>query len=186
MIDFSKSFRFRFKYSNAVLQPRIRRNGYGLGCSGFARRYCRNHFCFLLLRVLRCFSSPRSPPRLRMTESLLSGCPIRKSRNQRLFAPNPGLSQLITSFIASESLGIRRLPFHTFFFRSFPKLFGKDNERFFFRYNFALLILYLILVFQHVKDLFGVKCCCRYNHVENNGFEPLTPCVQGRCSSQLS
>ena len=22
--------------------------------------------------------------------------------------------------------------------------------------------------------------------VENNGFEPLTPCVQGRCSSQLS
>ena len=27
----------------------------------------------------------------------------------------------------------------------------------------------------------------RYNYsVENNGFEPLTPCVQGRCSSQLS
>ena len=24
------------------------------------------------------------------------------------------------------------------------------------------------------------------NLVENNGFEPLTPCVQGRCSSQLS
>ena len=23
-------------------------------------------------------------------------------------------------------------------------------------------------------------------NVENNGFEPLTPCVQGRCSSQLS
>ena len=22
--------------------------------------------------------------------------------------------------------------------------------------------------------------------VENNGFEPMTPCVQGRCSSQLS
>ena len=25
------------------------------------RHYLRNHFCFLLLRVLRCFSSPRSP-----------------------------------------------------------------------------------------------------------------------------
>jgi len=25
-----------------------------------------------------------------------------------------------------------------------------------------------------------------YIKVENNGFEPLTPCVQGRCSSQLS
>ena len=24
------------------------------------------------------------------------------------------------------------------------------------------------------------------NGVENNGFEPLTPCVQSRCSSQLS
>ena len=44
-----------------VLQPRRRRNGTGLGCSAFARHYLRNHFCFLLLRVLRCFSSPRSP-----------------------------------------------------------------------------------------------------------------------------
>ena len=24
------------------------------------------------------------------------------------------------------------------------------------------------------------------HYVENNGFEPLTPCVQSRCSSQLS
>ena len=29
--------------------------------SAFARRYSRNHCCFLLLRVLRCFSSPRWP-----------------------------------------------------------------------------------------------------------------------------
>jgi hypothetical protein len=28
----------------------------------FARHYLRNHYCFLLLWVLRCFSSPRSPP----------------------------------------------------------------------------------------------------------------------------
>ena len=32
----------------------------GLGFSGFARRYSRNHFCFLFLRLLRCFSSPGS------------------------------------------------------------------------------------------------------------------------------
>ena len=25
-----------------------------------------------------------------------------------------------------------------------------------------------------------------YGNVENNGFEPLTPCLQSRCSSQLS
>ena len=34
----------------------------GLGSFGFARRYCRNHFCFLFLRLLRCFSSPGSLP----------------------------------------------------------------------------------------------------------------------------
>ena len=36
------------------------------------------------------------------------------SRGQGLFAPNPGLSQLITSFIASVSQGIRHAPFSTF------------------------------------------------------------------------
>ena len=30
----------------------------GLGFCAFARHYLRNHFCFLFLRVLRCFSSP--------------------------------------------------------------------------------------------------------------------------------
>ena len=42
------------------------------------------------------------------------GCPIRKSADQRPFAPTRGLSQLITSFIACESLGIRHTPFSTF------------------------------------------------------------------------
>ena len=43
------------------------------------------------------------------------GFPIRISRDQRLFAPPPSFSQLITSFIASESLGIHHLPFFYFF-----------------------------------------------------------------------
>ena len=42
----------------AVLQPRYCRNNIGLGSSTFARRYSQNHYCFLLLRLLRCFSSP--------------------------------------------------------------------------------------------------------------------------------
>ena len=45
----------------AALQPRRRRNAAGLGSSPFARHYSGNHSYFLLLRVLRCFSSPRSP-----------------------------------------------------------------------------------------------------------------------------
>ena len=35
----------------------------GLGCSPVARHYWGNHCCFLFLRVLRCFSSPRWPHR---------------------------------------------------------------------------------------------------------------------------
>ena len=38
------------------------------------------------------------------------GCPIRKSADQIICADPRSLSQLITSFIASESLGIRHAP----------------------------------------------------------------------------
>ena len=105
--------------------PGMRRHNPGLGCSAFARHYLRNHSCFLFLRVLRCFSSPRSPPAIaagwhRFT---VPGCPIRKSRDQRVFAPTPGLSQLVTSFVASRSLGIHRLPCSrfSFFFHRAPR-----------------------------------------------------------------
>ena len=70
---------------------------------------------FLFLEVLRCFSSLRSPlTSVRYHVFNMVGCPIRKSRGQRSFAPHPGLSQLITSFIACESQGIRHAPFSTF------------------------------------------------------------------------
>ena len=42
------------------------------------------------------------------------GCPIRKSRDQRSLAPPPSLSQLATSFLASDSLGIPRAPLFRF------------------------------------------------------------------------
>ena len=69
---------------------------------------------FLFLRVLRCFSSPRSLTTFVVRLSFRQpGCPIRKFTNQRLFAPPRDLSQLITSFIACKSLGIHRTPFLT-------------------------------------------------------------------------
>ena len=98
------------QFNVAVLQPRLCLNIAGLGCSAFARHYLRNHFCFLLLWVLRCFSSPRLPPVTGWYSFRIPGCPIRIFRGQRLFAPDPDFSQLITSFFASESLGIHRLP----------------------------------------------------------------------------
>ena len=43
------------------------------------------------------------------------GCPIRTSADQGIFAPTRSFSQLITSFVASESLGILHVPFSPFF-----------------------------------------------------------------------
>ena len=57
----SNRFFFAVQFYVVVLQPRICRNIFGLGCSAFARHYLRNHYYFLFLRVLRCFSSPGWP-----------------------------------------------------------------------------------------------------------------------------
>ena len=68
----------------------------GLGSSSFARRYLRNRFFFLFLRVLRCFSSPRSPHMAMYSpydsRALpLEGCPIRIPPDQSLFSGSPRL-----------------------------------------------------------------------------------------------
>ena len=104
---FPKWFPWHVLPDVAVLQPRLRLNADGLGSSAFARRYSRNHCCFLFLRVLRCFSSP-GWPLSRWRAFRAPGSPIRKSADLRAFAPPRGLSQLVTSFFASESLGIPR------------------------------------------------------------------------------
>ena len=54
----SRWFRFNNASDIVVLQPPHCRNNMGLDSSTFARRYSQNHYCFLLLRLLRCFSSP--------------------------------------------------------------------------------------------------------------------------------
>ena len=92
-----------------VLQPHNVRKRYGLGYCAFARRYQRNHYCFLFLRVLRCFSSPGLPPCGYYTFSIV-GCPIRISADRFVCANPRSFSQLITSFFASESLGIPHTP----------------------------------------------------------------------------
>ena len=113
--NFPEIFCYKYISHVAVLQPHHCRNNDGLGCSPFARHYLGNHYYFLFLRLLRCFSSPGSPSnKLEYHAFSMVGCPIRKSPDQRLFAPSRSLSQLITSFIASESLGIRRTLLSTF------------------------------------------------------------------------
>src|SRR5690606_29149265 len=149
-----------------------------------------------LLRLLRCFSSARSRHYRRHTFSM-TGCPIRKSTGQIAFANHRSLSQLITSFIASESLGIPRVLLFTFFNLPLLLLSGSwwlnihsqlPINRQKLTYNqplsSVLLCLLCLVFFQYVKELVSIDI--NQSNVENNGFEPLTPCVQGRCSSQLS
>ena len=52
------------------------------------------------------------------------GCPIRISTDQIVCADPRSFSQLITSFFASESLGIPRAPLFTYFYSSVPILIG--------------------------------------------------------------
>ncbi len=58
---FPECFQFILCHFIAVLQPRDCRNNLGLGCSPFARRYSGNRYFFILLRLLRCFSSAGLP-----------------------------------------------------------------------------------------------------------------------------
>ena len=102
--------------SLTVLQPRVLRcHNRGLGSSAFDRLYLRNHVCFLFLLLLRCFSSQGLPSDLCQSTPCGVGCPIRKSADQWVFAPPRSLSQLITSFFASESQGILYVPLSPFF-----------------------------------------------------------------------
>ena len=147
----------------------------GLGSSAFARHYLRNHCYFLFLWVLRCFSSPRLLTDWQCDRCCLPGCPIRRFADLGIFAPPRNFSQLITSFFASESLGILHSPLLTFFCRGLSCL----NPGY--GIYFALARFLFFLCFHYVKYRLT-----SWALVENNGFEPLTPCVQSRCSSQLS
>ena len=87
-----------------------KRKHFGLGSSPVARRYWGNHICFLFLRVLRCFSSPRAPL-VRDDGSLHPpGCPIRRPIDHSLLAAPYGISSLCTSFVGTSPQGIHQRP----------------------------------------------------------------------------
>ena len=83
----------------------------GLGSSLFARRYSGNRCFFLFLRVLRCFSSPGSPPCVMDSRMGGWGLPSRVSpfRNLRVtgYVPLPAayrsLSRLSSALSAKAS-----------------------------------------------------------------------------------
>jgi hypothetical protein len=81
-------------------------------------------------------------------------------------------SQLITSFFASESLGIPHTPLFCLLY--LRVLAPKDK-------NLCSFYFLNIFLSQYVNERFQLSPI-----VENIGVEPMTSCVQGRRSSQLS
>ena len=118
----------------------------------------------------RSLSRPSSPPRAKAS-----------TRRPNLLSP-------ITSAIGKELCRWRSIA-HTF---SCNQLLRSSFSVYVRRTQFLISNLSQFtysLVSQHVKDRCpGMQqhCCCKGRQVENNGFEPLTPCLQSRCSSQLS
>ena len=99
-----------------VLQPHACRNKHGLGYSPFARHYWGNHLLFSFPAGTKMFSVPCVSLR-RSPDNIPSGywvVPIRKSAGQGSFAPNRGLSQLITSFVAPGAKASTRCPYLLF------------------------------------------------------------------------
>ena len=137
MVKLSNIFCYKFIVHIVVLQPQSCLNKIGLGCSHFARHYSGNHFCFLFLQLLRCFSSLGLPPLGRLKNQ--PGSPIRKSPGYRLFAPNRSLSQLITSFIASKSQGIHCTLLMIFTYQFYLRFFL--NEKTFYCTYYVFLLL---------------------------------------------
>lgn len=156
----------------------------------------------------------------------MPGSPIRKSADQIIFANPRSLSQLITSFFASESQGIPRILFLTFFYAT---AFCAGRYAFLICplvYSSWYIVIrpksnYAVLFTKYQKSVSIVVCSSfltssnmsknfrfsdlrdqmpdlRFSSltayllspiasmVENIGVEPMTSCVQGRRSSQLS
>ena len=116
----------------------------GLGCSDFARHYFRNRFCFLFLRVLRCFSSPGSPcipiySVCNNTMLLVLSSLIRISADLKIFAPPRSFSQLVTSFFGAMYQGILRKPFVAWSFSFIYSSLLLFNRKFYFSYSTNLL-----------------------------------------------
>ena len=166
--------------NDVVLQPRSCRNMNGLGYSPFARHYWGNHCYFLFLQVLRCFTSLRTPrPKPVPTHDGRWVPPFGNPRIKGyLHLPGAYRSLSRPSSPPRAKASAMRPCLLSLFIRPHLRVSGMI-------YTFSSLLL---------KLLFACTICHRSvifvsyvsDGVENNGFEPLTLCVQGRCSSQLS
>ena len=125
---------------------------------------------------------------IRYMESVHVGFPIRISADQCLFAAPRSFSQLVTSFFGSQCQGIHPVLF--LLNRSDSRLAWRVQASWFSSsYTFATFVARCLPIQRFVisyKTFLGIQflwCITdRNQRVEMRGFEPLTPCLQGRCS----
>ena len=84
----SRQLRLAFGSDSVVLLPPARLPRQGLGWVPFARHYLGHHYCFLLLLLLRCFSSEGSPS-LRNIPIARDGFPHSDTRGSTLLCSSP-------------------------------------------------------------------------------------------------
>ena len=154
----------------------------GLGSSPVARHYWGNHCYFLFLEVLRCFSSLRSPHRITvMTAQHAVGLSHSEIPGSKVICTLPGL---IAAYHVLHRLREPRHPpcaLKCFLLVELPKSpQGKKGSA----HTFSCMIN--VLKLQSCVSICQRSLPQTMRMVENNGFEPLTPCLQSRCSSQLS
>ena len=167
------AFSYRLAASSlAVLQPRAAHcYARGLGSSAFARHYSRNHCYFLFLRVLRCFSSPRSPGALRRDGIAAAGFPHSDIGGSCGYLPlAAAFRSLSRPSSPPRATGIPHAPFSAFlflfaFFRpaakslltrlldSSVRLLFVFSYLFFSRLRLQRLCLVSDLLVHHVNDL---------------------------------
>ena len=132
-----------------------------MGYSPVARHYWGNHCLFSLPAGTKMFQFPAFASALSGYQSFrLVGCPIRKSPDQRSFAPPRSLSQLITSFIACESLGIRHTPFPTFARTELAFASSVD-------YTFSFFSFTTSYIIKHMTRRFALHFCFRFQYVKD-------------------
>ena len=158
-------------------------NHLGLGFFPFARRYLGNRIFFLFLRVLRCFSSPGSPPYTMYscmdTWALpQAGFPIRKSLDQRLLAPPQSLSQLTTSFIGSQRQGI-----HPTLFLTWPFHFLRENVTFYYLKSALADLIRIVYDMQFSMCKAQYLLCKWWRQGESNSWPPA--CKAGALPTEL-
>ena len=115
----------------------------GLGSSRFARHYSGNHYYFLFLSLLRCFSSGGWLPSCDGCCIFnTAGCPIRKSSDISLVCSSP---KLIAAYHVLHRLSDPRHP--PYALNCFKKF------KIYILLCKSLLLYSLLIIFQYVKEL---------------------------------